>query len=247
MTPLADLVARPVAHRGLHDRVRGIVENSSSAALAAVDRGYGIECDVQLSSDGEAMVFHDVDLGRLTAETGDVGARTAAQLAAMTLNGSTDTILPLARFLDLVAGRVPVICEIKSAFDGDMRLAARVAEIASDVTSPLALKSFDPAVLIYLRAADVQAPVGLVAEASYDHGEWAQLDARTRRELTTLSHWPQSRPEFLSWCVDDLPHAAPSICRGAGMPVMTWTVRTKAQVEVARNFADQIVFEGLCP
>ena len=60
------LTARPVAHRGLHDRARGIIENMPGAALAAIEGNFSIECDIQLTADGEAMVHHDDELGRLT-------------------------------------------------------------------------------------------------------------------------------------------------------------------------------------
>jgi len=80
------LTARPVAHRGLHDLARGIVENMPSAARAAVDGRFAIECDIQLSADGEAMVHHDDALGRLTEGSGALLGMTAAELKAVTLN-----------------------------------------------------------------------------------------------------------------------------------------------------------------
>src|SRR3954464_1510972 len=74
------LTARPIAHRGLHDAAAGVIENTTSAFQAALDGGYGIECDVQITADGEAMVHHDGALGRLTDGSGALDSMTAAEL-----------------------------------------------------------------------------------------------------------------------------------------------------------------------
>ncbi len=146
------LTRRPIAHRGLHDGAAGRVENSLSAARAAIAAECAVECDVQLSRDGEAMVFHDFALDRLTEAAGPLAARSAAELGSLRLDGTADTVPTLKNLLDMIDGRVPLICEIKSAFHGDMRLADRAAAIAVRYDGPLALKSFDPAVLKHLRA-----------------------------------------------------------------------------------------------
>lgn len=247
------LTARPIAHRGLHDRAAGLIENSPSAARAAAAKGFAIECDVQPSADGEAMVFHDFDLDRLTGETGPVKARSAADLARIELSGSTDRIPSLPDFLALIAGKVPLVVEIKSAFDGDLRLARRTAQIVAASAAPVAIKSFDPDVIAFLRqnraALGLDAtPLGVVAEAAYTQGEWAKLAPEKQAELANFLHWDRSRPDFLSWSVRNLPHPTPYLCRTAlGLPVMSWTVRTPEQRATAAHWADQMVFEGFLP
>ena len=247
------LTARPIAHRGLHDRAAGRIENSIGAAKAAIAGKFAIECDVQLTADGEAMVFHDFALDRLTAETGPLAARTAAALGDVQLKDSTDTIPTLADFLDLIAGRVPVVVEIKSRFQKDFRLTQRAADIIAARNGPIAIKSFDPDLIAHLqdnrdKLGLAQTPLGIVAEARYDHGEWLTLPPERRIELPNLLHFEASRPDFLSWRVDDLPHAAPHLFRvGLGRPVMSWTVRTPEQRERAGRWADQMVFEGFAP
>lgn len=247
------LTAHPIAHRGLHERADGRIENSPAAARAAIERGFAIECDVQMSADGEAMVFHDFDLDRLTAETGRLQDRTAAALARIGLTGSHDRIPALPDFLDLIGGRVPLVVEIKSAFDGDLRLARRTAELVAGRAAPVAIKSFDPDVVAHLRenraALGLQStPLGVVAEAHYRQGEWAGLPEAKQIELENFLHFERSRPDFLSWGVRDLPHATPYLCRaGLGMPVMSWTVRTPEQRARAAQWADQMVFEGFAP
>lgn len=241
------LTARPIAHRGLHDAAAGIIENSASAARAAVARGYAIECDVQRTADGEAVVFHDDELGRLTAEAGPVSARACTALEAMRYTGSQDRIGTLKALLALIAGRVPLICEIKSRFDGDLTLTERVRALVAEYPGPVALKSFDPAVIAHLRQ-DPPCPLGIVAEASYDDPAWSALPDRLRLELTQVLHFEATQPDFLSYHVGDLPHAVPYLCRNVlGRPVLAWTVRTPAQRRLAAQWADQIVFENFEP
>lgn len=241
------LTARPIAHRGLHNTSRGIVENSLHAAEAALERRYAIECDVQRSADGEAIVFHDVALERLTDATGPVADRTAAWLEATPYAAGRDRLCTLGSLLGFIAGRVPLVCEIKSRFDGDLTLAERVRAIVAAYAGPVAIKSFDPAVIAHLRR-DPPCPLGIVAEASYDDPEWAALPSDFRRELAEVLHFTQTQPDFLSYRVGDLPHAIPYLCRSViGRPVIAWTVRTPAQRLVASHWADQIVFEGIEP
>lgn len=240
------LVARPIAHRGLHDAAGGVAENSLAAAQAAVAAGYAIECDVRASRDGEVFVFHDDDLRRLVGAPGRFGDLDAAQARRLRLTDGSP-IPTLADLLTNVAGRTPVIVEIKSAFDGDRRAAERTAALVKGVAG-VALKSFDPDVIAHLRAMECAAPLGVVAQATFDDPEWANLSADQKARLASLAHWPATRPDFLSWRVDDLPHAGPTLARVAlGLPVMTWTVRTPAQWARARQWADQAVFEGAPP
>jgi glycerophosphoryl diester phosphodiesterase len=240
------LVARPIAHRGWHGP--GRPENSLAAASAAVAAGFAIECDIQRTADDEAVVFHDAMLDRLTGARGEIGDLPLATLRKLTLQGSDERIPTLADLLARIAGRTPLICEIKSGFDGDTRLAARAARIAADYVGPLAFKSFDPDVIAYLRASGSARPLGVVAEADYDHPYFAAVSPAQKRTCATFAHIERTRPDFLSWAVDDLPHATPTLMRAlGGKPVMAWTVRRPEQWALAREFADQAVFEGAAP
>lgn len=243
------LVAKPIAHRGLHDLAAGVIENSPSAATAAIAGGFSIECDVQLTADGEAVVFHDFVLDRLTGETGAVVARKAADLTAIALKGSDDRILTLSAFLDLIGGRVPVVIEIKSRFDGDLALTRRTVEVLAGYKShPIVIKSFDPAIVTALRELAPQIPRGIVAMNAYDYGDYDKLSADRKHALANLLHFTESRPDFISWKVTDLESAAPYLCRNAlGLPLMSWTVRTPEERQRAAAMADQMVFEGFRP
>src|SRR4249919_3099342 len=123
------LTARPIAHRGLHDAQRGIIENTATAFAAAISDSYGIETDVQISADGEAMVHHDDALGRLTEGFGRLADMSAADLARVAFKDTSDRMLTLGELCDLVGGRVPIAVELKSGFARDTRIAQRTAEV----------------------------------------------------------------------------------------------------------------------
>jgi glycerophosphoryl diester phosphodiesterase len=239
------LISRPIAHRGFHDKTQGRIENSLLAAEAAIAHNYAIECDVQITQDGEAIVFHDFTLDRLTNAHGRVDAMKASDLREIAYKDGAGTLPALAAFLSTIAGQTPLIVEIKSRFDGDPRLAERVAALVADYRGPLAVKSFDPGLLRILRRADSACPIGIISEAHYDHDEWSTLSATVKAALTDFSFYSDIKPDFLSWSARDLPHAIPRLCRdGIGMPVMAWTLRSAEERTRIAPFVDQIVFEG---
>ncbi len=239
------LMARPVAHRGLHDKAQGLIENSLSAAKAAIAKNCAIECDIQLSADGEAMVFHDFTLDRLTHGTGRVDGVNAHDLGKLELTGSHDLIPTLTDFLALIAARVPLICEIKSRFDGDLRLTQRAIDVVRGYDGPVVFKSFDPALVAALRRLAPDIPRGIVSQSNYQEPGWEMLSPAQLFAMENLNHWDETQPDFLSWKVRDLRHAAPFVARRlGGVPLMTWTVRSDADIAEGQRFADQLVFEN---
>lgn len=242
------LTARPIAHRALHNAARGVVENTPSAVDAALARNFAIEVDIQLSADGEVMVFHDDTLERLTMGEGPAKALTAAQLKALELHGTADRMMTLAELLARVAGRVALIIELKSHFDGDTAVAARAVEILADYGGPAALMSFDPDLVAAVRRLAPAIPRGITMEHRYDDPEWDILAPATKYAWGNLLHFPRTRPDFIAHYVKELPATAVSLARRAtGLPVLSWTVRTPEDRAVAARHADQIIFEGFLP
>lgn len=242
---------RPIAHRGLHDKKRGIIENSASAFEAAIARGFGIECDLQLTADGEAMVFHDPTLKRVLGQKDQVRAMSAQQMGALPLLGSAAPDRPqtLAAFLGQIAGRTPLVIEIKqqaNTADVDI-LARRVAALVSAYKGPLTIKSFDPRTLIAMRKAGYRGPLGIVTYG-YDRPDWyGDMPAPTRFILRNLLHYPFSRFTFISCERAALTRPAIGLFRALGFKVMSWTIKSAAEARDARQHADQIVFEGFDP
>lgn len=244
---LAWLTARPIAHRGLHDAGAGVIENTASAFRAAIDGGYGIECDVQVTRDGEAVVHHDDALGRLTEGDKPIAELSAAALRDVRFRNSSDRILTLGELCDLVGGRVPLVVEIKSRFDSDLRLVRCVADVLGAYKEPAAAMSFDPAVVRHLREIAPALPRGIVAERYYNHPEWKGLTAAQKWHLAFLLHSSRTRPHFVAFSVNDLPSPAPLVARAFGLPLLTWTVRTAENRRTAARWADQMIFEGVRP
>ena len=242
------LTARPVAHRGLHDAARGIVENMPAAAQAAIVGNFAIECDVQLSADGEAMVHHDDALGRLTEGSGRLREKTAAELKAVRFKATDEHMMTLADLCALIAGRVPLIIEVKSHFDGDRKLVKRMAEVLSSYDGPAVGMSFDPDQVMALRELLPSRPRGIVAERHYTEKNWPKASPQQRRDMTHLRHFVRTRPDFVAYNINDLPAAAPWLARNIfGCPLLTWTVRTTEQRTRAARYADQMIFEWFVP
>jgi glycerophosphoryl diester phosphodiesterase len=242
------LTARPVAHRGLHDRTRGIIENMPGAAQAAIDANFGIECDIQLTADGEAMVHHDDALGRLTEGSGALLGMTAAELKAVRFKDTSERMMSLGDLCALVKGRVPLVIEVKSHFDGDRKLVKRMAAALATYSGPVVGMSFDPDQVLALREMMPELPRGIIAQRNYDDDDWKDLTPEQRRGMLHLRHAFRTRPHFVAYWVDQLPAPAPWIARNLfGLPLLTWTVRTPEQRERAAHHADQMIFEGFRP
>jgi glycerophosphoryl diester phosphodiesterase len=253
MSDLGWLIARPVAHRGLHDAAGGVIENTPSAFAAAVAANYAIECDLQVSADGEAMVHHDDALDRLTQGRGRLDAMTSAELKRVPFKSTADRMISIGDLCDLVAGRVTLVIELKSARAGDQRLADRAAAVLSGYAGAAALMSFDPAQIASLRQRSPGLTRGLIAEGRSAHfggqGWLAQgWVAQGRRVMAYCQDALRAQPHFLAYSVKDLPGALPYAARRLyGMPVLTWTVRSTDERQRAARWADQMIFEGFRP
>ena len=242
------LTARPVAHRGLHDRTRGIIENMPGAIAAAIAGNFSIEVDLQITADGEAMVHHDDELGRLTVGSGALLSKTAAELKQVVFKDTAERMMSLGDLCAMVGGRVALVIELKSHFDGERKLVARTVEILKSYRGPVAVMSFDPDQVLALREMMPELPRGIIAQRSYDDGEWLTLTPAQRRGMLQLRHAFTTRPHFVAYWVNQLPAPAPWIARHIfGCPLLTWTVRTPEQRATASAHADQMIFEGFVP
>ena len=234
------LLSARLAHRGLW-RIGGPPENSLAAFEAACAGGYGIELDVRLSADGEAMVFHDAQLKRMTGREGRVADHTAADLRQMRLAGSDETIPALAEALTEVGRRAMVHIEIKIPYGEVGPLERRVHEVIADHNGPLCVIGFNP----YSHAwfAD-RYPGVLRGLDSYSYDRAEHMAAAQRRAFANLEHVEIARPHFLALGLDMLPSARAAKLREQGMPVVAWTVREPAQWEKVKDGCDNLIFEG---
>jgi glycerophosphoryl diester phosphodiesterase len=240
-------LTRPIAHRALHDTATGRPENSRAAIRAAVAAGYGIEIDLQLTQDEQAVVFHDYDLERLTARRGPVRQIPLEQAAATALrHGDGEGIPSLLEVLEIVAGQVPLLIELKDQ-DGAMGpdigpLEAEVCKLLADYNGSVAVMSFNPFSVAELGRLAPELPRGLVT-SSYAYEDWP-LSRATCDRLRGIPDFDRVGASFISHQVDDLDRARVQDLRTAGVPVLCWTVRSPEAETGARRLADNITFEG---
>jgi glycerophosphoryl diester phosphodiesterase len=237
----------PIAHRALHDRAAGRVENSPAAIHAAVAAGYAIEIDLQLSADGHAMVFHDEDLDRLTADTGPVSARTAEELGQIRLKDSTDCIPTLPEVLAMIGGKVPLLIEIKdqtlTMAETDGRLEAATAAALRNYPGPVAVMSFNPHSVAHMASLAPDLPRGITTSA-YDPDDWAPLPAATCARLRAIPDYDATGASFISHEAADLARPRVAALKADGAAILCWTIRSPDAEATARQIADNITFEG---
>ena len=247
MTLDPPFLSRPIAHRGYHDPEGARPENSREAFAAAIEAGYGIELDLQMSADGVPMVFHDTHLNRLTGETGPVAMRSADDLRGIGLSGGATTIPTLVEVLALVDGRVPLLIELKDQ-DGQMgpntgRLENGVARALAGYAGPVAAMSFNPHSVAAMAEVAPDIPRGLVTSA-FRRGPWAPLPAEVCDRLRGIPDYDRVGASFISHEAADLGRARVAELKAAGAAILCWTVRSTAQEHKAREVADNVTFEG---
>ena len=235
----------PLAHRGYHDAERP--ENSLAAFGAAVASGYGIELDVQQSADGQAMVFHDDHLARMTGASGDVIDHSAAALGRIALLGSAEKVPSLGQVLQLVAGKVPVLIEIKELWDTmdqtSGRLEQAVAAALADYRGPVAVMAFNPHCIAHMARLAPAIPRGITTEY-YDPALNAPIPPAVCARLREIPDYDPTHSSFISHKASDLGQPRVAELKAAGAAILCWTIRSPEQEAEARKIAHNITFEG---
>ena len=235
------LVARPIAHRGLHDEERP--ENSLSAIEAALQHRFPIEIDVQVSADGRAVVFHDWNLARLTGFDSRVKMTSAAAIAKLRLAGGSERIPLLEDVLDLIRGREGVIIEIKNR-KRPTALEPAVSRILRNYQGDVAIHSFNPFSLGWFRRNHPELCRGQIS-CSFDTDDMAGWKKVILAQYGM--NW-MSRPHFISHHWKQLPAIMPALLsRLLRMPLLTWTVRSAKEQASALRYADNVFFETYIP
>lgn len=247
MTLPSSFLTRALAHRALHDLAAGRPENSIEAIRAAIDKGYGIEIDLQLSKDGQAIVFHDYDLTRLTGERGPIQQRTAEELQAIPLIGGSYPIPSLKTVLAEVRGQVPLLIEIKDQ-DGTLgpaigRLEQAAAADLSGYQGDVAVMSFNPNSVRVFGGHAPGIPVGLTT-CDFNAKDWPLIPKARRERLAEIPDIKASRACFISHDARDLSSNRVRAIKTHGLPILCWTIRSPEAEAEAREVADNVTFEG---
>ena len=250
MTLDRDTFIRPIAHRGLHNAKKGIAENTLPAFAAAIAKNYGIECDLRPAAGEVPVVFHDETLQRLTTSKGRVADLDAAALKRVKPKVGGAGISTFAEMLAAVDGAVPLLVEIKSEWDlPDKKFLNHIAKLASAYRGPIALMSFDTAVMTALRELAPKVPRGIVSGTYAGAGWWNRKISKARAaNLRDLLESGPVAPDFYAYQVSALPTPVTRFVREVlELPLFTWTVRTAKERTAAQNWADAEIFEGSEP
>ena len=223
------------AHRGLHRP--GVPENSLAAFAGAVERGLGVECDIQRSRDGHAMLLHDWELERLTGLAGKPSDYTSAELERIAFLDPGHFLARFDELLDLVAGVVPILVEIKSRPRYDVfKSCQAIRDALSGYDGLHAVMSFDPRVARWFRRHSPATVTGLVIRedrVGYTPHRW-------QRRLA----FRHAKPDFVAYHVEALPNRFAADLRERGYPLLTWTVNSPATRAHAAAVADAAIAEG---
>jgi len=245
----SSLVDLPLAHRGLHDAAHGRIENAMSSFRAAIDAGYGIEVDIQASADGQAMSFHDYKLDRLTGEAGLARERTAAELGQIRLNGSDDVIPTFREVLEVVAGQVPILVEIKDQ-DGAFgeRVGALEQAVARDLSNyrgDCAVMSFNPFSVAAMQKLLPEVPRGITTRRFEPVPKGVTAEAAA--SMRAIEAYDRVGASFISHDARDLDRPRVAELKAAGARILCWIVRSAEEEAKARRVADNVTFEGYLP
>ena len=232
------------AHRGYHDGNVSVPENSLSSFQAAIDAGYGIELDVQLSSDKVPMVFHDADLDRICGVEGKIWDYTCEELQKMKLFGTEETIPTLAQALELIGGQVPILVEYKMD-KVDTDVCAKSHELLKDYEGAYAIQSFHPFALFWYRQNAKEVPRGILAKNflrdNKQKGEESDIvDFLTTHLMLNVIGYP----DFIAYDWQDADYFSLKLCRLMGAPTSTWTLKDPADYEAVKGEFDLYTFEG---
>jgi glycerophosphoryl diester phosphodiesterase len=238
------LTKTPVAHRGLHDIALGVPENSRLAFRKAMEAGYAIETDVRLTGDGQVVVFHDADLKRLCGRDGIVARMPLAELKALKLLGTEETVPSFRDLLDQVQGQVPLVVEIKKDKGQEIGpLETSVARMLQHYPGPFVIQSFNPRTVKWFQK---HAPEIVRGQISTDLANMLKgLNWFTRMQFKRALMNGYGDPDFLAYDVRDLPSEITAAARRRGLPLLSWTVRTPTERARAAAHADNVIFEDL--
>jgi len=237
------LTSRPIAHRGLWTP-GGAPENSLEAFQHACAGDFGIELDVQVSADGEAMVFHDATLERMCGVEGRVSDHHTADLQKMKLKGTDETIPTLAETLAVIGHQSLVLIELKTPYGEVGPLEKRVSDVLIDHNGPVAIIGFNPYSHAWFAQHHPQILRGL---NSYSYRDNEILAREQRASYAALEHVGLAKPQFLALGRDITGKPEGAKLRAKGMPLITWTVRGQEEWDALKDHADNLIFEGFQP
>ena len=229
------------AHRGYFDNTSNAPENSLPAFEKAIEKGFGIELDVQLSSDGVAMVFHDADLERMCGVEGKIWEYTCAELQQMKLMGTDCTIPTLQEAMDLIDGRTPVLVEYKMD-RVDTAVCEKGNEILHNYDGAYCIQAFDPRAVLWYKK---NAPEVVRGQLCQEYWKDEKYNGKALYlALTYLVSNVATKPDFISYKYTDADNIALNLSRRLGAKTACWTLRSPEDLALVDGEFDMYIFDS---
>ena len=236
------------AHRGLHNKEKGIPENSMAAFKLAAANGFGAELDVHLMKDGNLAVIHDASLLRTAGADVLIEDLTAEELENYRLEGTEQRIPLLEDVLPLFVDRAPLIVELKAERGNTEALAAAACKVLDKYKAEYCVESFDPRCLMWLWQNRPDVIRGQLSENFTAHGDAQHLPGGVRWILTNLLLNVRTRPDFIAYRFEDRANLSLRLCRGFyRVQEASWTVRDRETMEKAEAAGNLVIFENFDP
>ena len=231
------------AHRGLHDNESDAPENSMAAFRKAVDAGFGMELDIQLSKDKVPVVFHDFTLKRVCGAEGKIKDYTLQELKEFRLYGTKEQIPTLAQVLELVDGRVPLIVEFKGE-DTDISLCPIADKLLREYKGIYCVESFNPLMVIWYKKHHKEIFRGQLSEKFFSHGKKNAFHFLLQNMMLNFL----SKPDFIAYKCTDYDALARRLCCGLfKATAVTWTIRSAEELKEMQKHFEIFIFEGFLP
>ncbi len=228
------------AHRGFHDNKSDAPENSKKAFWLAVEHGYGVELDVQLTKDEKVIVFHDGDLKRICGVDAKVNSMTYEELQELRLLDTEERIPLFSEVLEILDGKVPMIMEVKM-----VNAKTRVCELANEELKNYkglyCMESFHPFAVQWYRKNRPDIVRGQLSANFKKESGREKADERLVHYLLTNV---LARPDFVAYSHKSAGNISRNLCRLFGSTAVAWTIRTKEELERNRKKFDLFIFEG---
>jgi glycerophosphoryl diester phosphodiesterase len=234
------LLKVPIAHRGLHNIRNCIPENSIPAFELAIEKNYPIELDVQIIKDGTVIVFHDTSLERIAKVKRPVSSLTQDDIKKIYLMDTNEKIPTLKRVLAKVAGKVPLLIEIKKQIFSS-NIEKYVSELLQNYNGEFAIQSFNPYTVFWFKKNCPQMIRGQITPEFSSE----KLSYLAKSILVNEIFHKITEPDFLAVDVNSLPNKRVIEMKKNDIPLICWTVKNLSHYIKAKKYCDNFIFEGI--
>ena len=243
MKDLTWLKQELIAHRGFYKKNGAIPENSMAAFKRALDHGYAIECDIQLTKDHEVVVFHDENLKRLTGLNQPIHQVTYEQIKTLNLLLSNEKIPLLRDVLNLVKGKVPLLIELKP-FGPVKKLCTSTMALMKDYQGKYAVFSFHPGAVLWFKKYHPHVIRGQIS-SFFDDDTHVRQPLKFLMKRLFFNHF--TKPDFISYDIHNLPNKHVDKQKKKGITIMSYAARSQAELDFVKSYYDNVVFEYFTP